>query len=274
MKLERCAVVGTAGSWVETPWADPGLTVMTLNDGYSMVDPYGKGPQKISEHYDLHPFERMWFRPKEKRIFKEGDIPDGVFVRPAGHIEWLKEQAKTIPVWLKDEPPPGWPVNARRFPFEEVKAFLKARPDQDGYIASSPVQMVAHAMLRGAKEIQIYGIHLATQGEYLKQRPNFEWLLGRAEERGIKIVLPKSCPLLKHSHVYGHEPEPPRADAEAMARMHQAQKELSTLTVKVAQMSRWKSRTAELTRMARLRAVIRDAQMQARHALMTVSEGA
>lgn len=272
---KRWVLVGTANSWIETPWDDPGVRIALLNDGYSMVDPHGNPPQRVDEHYDLHPFDRMWFRPKDKRVFKEGEIPEGVFVRPFGHLDWLKEQAKTIPVWLKDDPPQGWPVNAKRFPFEEVAKFLKSRPDQESYIASSPVQMLAHMILRGAEEIQIYGIHLATQREYLLQRPNFEWLLGRAEERGIKIILPKSCPLLKHSHVYGREQEPARPEAAAMVRMQKAERELSTLTVKVAQMPRWKSKANELAQMARLRAVIKDAQMQARHAALTQAhEGA
>lgn len=266
---KRCAIVGTAGTWTQTPWNDPGLSIWLLNDGYSMQDAHGKGPQRIDEHYDLHPWGQMWFRPKDKKVFKEGEIPEGVFVRPHGHLEWLKEKARTIPVWLKDAPPTDWPVNAHRFPFEEVREFLKARPDQEGYIASSPVMMLAHAILRGFTEIQIYGIHLATQGEYIKQRPNFEWLLGRAEERGIRIMLPPECPLLKHSHVYGYEPEPVKPDAPAMARIQKAQRELSTLAVKLARWPRWKSKDQELERMVRLQGEIRDAQMVARHAQLS-----
>lgn len=263
---KRAAIVGTAPSWVETPWDDPGLTICTLNDGYSL------GVGRISEHYDLHPFSKMWFRPKTKRIFKEGDIPDGVYVRPEGHIEWLKDTAKTVPVWLQDTPPSGWPVNAKRFPIEDVKALLKSRPDQESYIASSPALMLAHLIVRGFTEIQIYGIHLATQGEYIKQRPQFEYLLGKAEAMGITIILPKSCPLLKHTHVYGYEPEPQRPDLPYVKRMQKAQQELSTLTVKVAEWPRWKSKATALARMARLRAEIRDAQLLARHAVMAAGD--
>lgn len=264
---ERVAIVGTAQSWVETPWNDPGLSIWFLNDGYIMRDPKGNPPKRIDQHFDLHPIDKMWFRPKTKMVFRPGEIPEGVYVRPEGHLEWLQEHAQTIPVWLQSVPD-GWPPNARRFPFEDTKKFLRARPDQDAYIASSPVQMVAHAILQGAKEIQIYGIHLATQGEYIKQRPNFEWLLGKAEAMGVRIILPQDCPLLKHSHVYGYEPEPAKPEAAALVKLQQAQKEYSTLATKLAVMPRWKSKAKDLERLTRVKSLIRDAQQEARHAVL------
>ena len=260
---KRCAIVGTAQSWTKTPWDDPGMVIKTLNDGYTL------GIPRTSEHYDLHPFDKMWFRPIGKTVFKEGDIPEGVYVRPEGHLEWLKERAKTIPVWLQAEPPDGWPVNAKRFPFEQVAQWLKARPDQESYIASSPILMLAHAVLEGYTEIHIYGIHLATQGEYIKQRPNFEWALGKAEALGINIVIPPECPLLKHTHVYGYEQEPQRPDAEALKRLHHAKQQYQQLASQLVTWPRWKSKDKALAQLTRLKAEIRDAQMQARHSIIT-----
>jgi hypothetical protein len=272
-ETKRCAIMGTAESWVECPWDDPSVEIWGLNDGYSARDAKGQVPKRIDQHFDLHPIDRMWFRPKDKREFQPGEIPDGVFVRPEGHIEWLKTQAQTIPVWLQADPPEGWPVNAKKFPHDEVKAFLRARPDQDAYIASSPVQMFALAIMQGYTEIGIYGIHLATEHEYREQRPNFEWLLGRAQERGISIHLPASCPLLKHSHVYGYEQKPPKPGKAAIQRLKQAQREFSTLTVTLAKWPRWKSKAAELARLARLQAEMQDAQQAIRHAQVTGISG-
>ena len=263
MDTKRCAIVGTAQSWVKTPLNDPSLSIWALNDCYSL------GIPRADVWFDLHPFDQMWFRPKDKHTFTEDEIPKGKYIRPEGHLEWLKTQAATIPVWLNAEPPADWPVNAKRFPFDGVKAFLKARPDQDAYIASSPVMMLAHAILENKREIHIYGIHLATQREYLLQRPNFEWLIGRAEERGIKIILPPECPLLKHTHVYGYEPEPVRPDAIAQERLVKAQRRFQKLISELARWPRWKSKTTELQEVARLKAEIHDAEQQARHALVT-----
>lgn len=255
---KRAALVGTAPSWTQTPWADPSLFIVSLNDAYTL------GVQRADAWYDIHPFGEMWFRPKGKTVFKEGDIPEGVYVRPEGHLEWLQEKAKSIQVWVQ-EPPAGWPVNVQRFPIEEIKAFLKARPDQDAYSASSPTPILAHLMLQGFTEIQIYGIHLATQKEYIEQRPNFEWLLGRAEERGVKIVLPPECPLLKHTHVYGYEKAPVRPDLPALKRKRKIEAELSKLANQLMTWPRWKSKTPQLAELTRLKAALKDAQREARH---------
>ncbi|HYE85186.1 MAG TPA: hypothetical protein VEA16_02435 [Vicinamibacterales bacterium] len=259
----RAALIGTAPTWSQCPFDDPSLHIVSLNDAYSL------GVPRADAWYDIHPMERMWFRPKGKTTFVEGEIPEGTFVRPEGHLEWLKEKAKSIPIWLQADAPRDWPVNAKRFPFEDVKAFLKARPDQEAYIASSPAEILAHLVLQGFTEIHIYGIHLATQAEYLKQRPNFEWLLGKVEAMGVNIVLPPECPLLKHTHVYGHEPEPQRPDLPALKRQKQLQAELNKVANDLIVWPRWKSKEKPLQQLARLKAELRDAQQQARHAVVS-----
>lgn len=267
MNTRRAAIVGTAPTWSQTPWDDPGLYIVSLNDAYSL------GVPRADAWYDNHPFSKMWFRPKNKTTFREGEIPEGAYVRPEGHLEWLKEKAKTIPVWLQD-PPTDWPANAQRFPIEEVKRFLNARPDQEAYIASSPSEILAHLVLQGFTEIHIYGIHLATQHEYIKQRPNFEWLLGKVEGMGVRIVIPPECPLLKHTHIYGYEQEPQRPDAAAIKRAKQIQAQINQLGNQLVTWPRFKSKSKELAELTRLRAALRDAQMQGRHAQVIAGAGA
>ena len=260
---KRAAILGTASTWNQCPFDDPSLYICSLNDAYSL------GVPRADAWYDTHPIEKMWFRPKGKTTFVEGDIPEGAYVRPEGHLDWLKEKAKTIPVWLQAAPPSDWPANAQRFPIEDVKGFLKARPDQEAYIASSPSLILAHLVLQGYTEIHIYGIHLATQGEYIKQRPQFEHLLGKVEAMGITIVLPPECPLLKHSHIYGYEPEPQRPDAAALKRQKQIQSEMNKVASRLMTWPRWKSKDQPLAEWSRLKASLRDAQLQARHAQVT-----
>lgn len=260
---KRAAIVGTAPSWKQTPWDDPSLYIVSLNDAYSL------GVPRADAWYDTHPINKMWFRPKDKTVLKASDVPAGAYVRPEGHIEWLHEKARTIPVWLQDAPPSDWPANAQRFPIEDVKGLLKARPDQDAYIASSPALILAHLIVQGFTEIHIYGIHLATQGEYIKQRPGFEWLLGKAEAMGVNIVLPPECPLLKHTHVYGYEPEPVAPHAEALQRQQRIQSAINALGQSLITWPRWKSKAKPLAELTRLRAKLRDAQQQARHQMIT-----
>lgn len=279
----RVAILGTAPSWRQCPWDDPGLTIASLNDAYSM------GVPRIDEHYEQHPLQKMWFRPKGKRDFREDEIPIEVrrgewFIRPEGHLEWLQAQAKTIPIWLQDEPPAGWPVNAKRFPIEDIVA------QYGHYWASGPSYMLAHFHARGYRHFEIYGIHLATQREYLEQRPQWEHLLGRFLGPTVKeriadgkriyegtdctVVLPANIPILQHPWQYGYEPRPVPPDAEAQMRLAKAQVAYNKLVKHLALWPRWKSKAAELDTLRRLKAEIADAQQQARHAVITAGKAA
>jgi hypothetical protein len=209
----------------------------------------------------------MYFRPAGSGKFVDAsEIPaDKPYIRPHGHLERLQQIAQSIPVYVQHVPD-GWPPNAQRFPIEPVMEFMKARPDQKAYIASSPAMEIALAALEGYTEIHIYGIHLATEHEYRKQRPNFEWLLGRLVERGISIVLPEACPILKHSHVYGYEAEPKPKAIEAQKRLQQLAKRQQQIVQELVTWPRWKSKAKPLAELADLDAQVLDLQQQIRRA--------
>lgn len=279
---KRAAIVGTAGTWVQTPWDDLGLEICSLNDAYMCRDARGQGIQRINRWYELHPIDRMWFRPKEQRTVYAHDVPAGHYVRPDGHLEWLQTQAKTIPVFLKDAPPVEWPANAHRFPIETV-----AETFGHDYWSSGPQYMFAQLLLEGYTEIHVYGIHLATQAEYIEQRPGWEHILGRAmglkyrvEEQkdlriyhcanGFTLVLPKACPILTHGWRYAYEPKPVPAVPESLAQARKDIKEIraekSSLTAKLVTYPRWKSKAKELERLEYLALVEADiAQQISRH---------
>lgn len=206
--LKRCAIIGTAQSWRDAPWQDQTLEMWCLNDAYLI------GIPRADRWYDLHPFHQMSFRPRDQRTVSQADVPIGAYLRPEGHLEWLK--SRPMPVYLaearKDFPTsrtfpreallqwfqPFWPWRLNR------KGILEAGPD---YEVSTPSWMLMQAMAEGYQEIHVYGIHLATQWEYLQQRPNFEFLIGLATGRGIKMVLPQSAPICKASYRYAFEPK-------------------------------------------------------------------
>lgn len=113
--------------------------------------------------------------------------------RPPGHVQWLRAFAG--PVYLI-EPRADIPTS-KAYPLTEmVRRFGRA------YLTSSVAMMLALAISRQPDEIGLWGIDLATQSEYADQRPCVEYLLGRAEERGIRITLPEGCPILAGA-VYG-----------------------------------------------------------------------
>lgn len=210
--IKRACIVGTAESHRQTPWNDPTLEIWSLNDAYQLGFP------RADRWFELHPFSQMWFAPPAPQKVDVRTIPPGAFVRPAGHLEWLKTQAAAIPVFLQDTPPVDWPPNAHRFPIEQVEAVFGS-----SYWASGPSYMLALAVLEGYTEIWITGIHLSTAAEYRDQRPQFEMLIGRLlgpkvkeftkngfryYDGAIRIVLPQSSPILQHAWKYAYQPKP------------------------------------------------------------------
>lgn len=250
MTGKRIAIVGTAETWKQTPWDDPTLEIWTLNDAYVLGFP------RIDRHFELHPLDKMAFRPASQKVLKASDIPPGYYARPEGHLEWLKRAAQTIPVYLQQAPDPSWPVNAQRFPIEQVEAAFGA------YWASGPAYMVALAMLEGASEIHVYGIHLATQQEYVDQRPNFEWWLGVAAGRGIKIVMAEASPVLKHGWRYAYDPKPVTPPHPYMAELKATRKEKAQLTQALITWPAGKDRRRALDRLRRLDVIELDITQQ------------
>lgn len=243
-KERRICILGTAPTWRSAPFNDPSIEMWCLNDSWVLNLP------RADRWFDLHPFDKMYFRsPEQKKVFA-ADVPPGFFVRPAGHIEWLKKQ--TIPVYVQDASKLGTP-NARTFP---VQACIdKVYPTY----CSSPAWMVALALLEGVTELHIYGIHLATEWEYVHQRPNFEALLTLAAARGVKVHLPKGCPILRASHLYGFEADP---DIPKTALKHKIER----YTLEINALKERKDRDPNYTsRMAHLQAQILDAKLGMQH---------
>ena len=263
----RAAIVGTFNTWKQCPFDDPSLYIVSLNDAYSL------GIPRADEWVEIHPLDKMWFRPKAQRAVDPRQIPQGHYVRPEGHIEWLKKQAETIPVWLQNEPPDGWPANAKRLPIEQLEA------KYGSYWASGPAYILMNLYERGFREFHIYGIHLATQHEYVEQRPNWEFLLGRllgpevsmtvgkgvrtyTGSNGVVVVLPESCPILSHGWKYAYESRPqgkPDPDAEELAGVQREKQQLITALIN---WPKGKDKSKALERLKRLEIIELDIHQQ------------
>ena len=270
MNWKRVAVVGTAESWRQTPWDDPNLTIVSLNDAYMNNIP------RADAWFELHPIDKMCYRRKDQRVIDVATMPPGAYMRPDGHLEKLQEFAQQIPVFLQSVPE-GWPPNAQRFPIEEALAYLH------GYSASGPSLMIAYAILQGCTELHVYGIHLATEQEYREQRPNFEALLGRflgpgrvtmTVEKGLRryeadgrvLVLPERSPILTHPRVYGYDPKPlPDPIREALkTRLRALQTEQQALVMTLLHRKWYQGRAAKWARLQRVDAELLDVSEQIR----------
>jgi hypothetical protein len=268
--MNKCCLLGTAPSWCDAPWDDLSIEIFSLNDAYLCRDKAGKGLRRVNRWYELHPFDKMWLRPADKPVVYAHEIPKGHYVRPEGHLEWLKTQAMTIPVVLQQNPPDDWPSNAFRLPLEAIEAKFGMFWGDQPYWASGPSFMLAHAILEGYQEIHVYGIHLSTQAEYIEQRPNFEHLLGIAKGLGIKVVMAPKSPLLKHGWKYAYEPKPVPEVPETLA---SARKDIQRVRTQKAETVRalvqwpwWKPKGSTMAQLQELELLEADlAQQIARH---------
>lgn len=265
---KRCCIVGTAPSWMKTPWHDTSIEVWSLNDAYVL------GLPRIDRFYELHPTNKMYFRKRDQMRVSEADVPAGHYVRPEGHLDFLKHAAQSIPVFLQDQPPSDWPAKAYRFPIEAIhQAF------GEEYWASGPSYMLAQAILEGYTDIWVTGIHLSTEHEYREQRPQWEHLIGRVlgrrvttterdgfrfyEGETVRVVMPVESPILRHGWKYAYEPKPVKALTDADREWKATQKEKSEL---VRQLVNWPmnvDKTKALARLSMLEVIEMDLQLQA-----------
>lgn len=90
----------------------------------------------------------------------------------------------------------------------EVELMAVSGPDDladstgEPYLSSSIAYELALAIYEGFEEIHLYGVDLVTDAEYAWQKPGVEYLLGFALGKGIRVVLPVNCPLLRGT-LYG-----------------------------------------------------------------------
>jgi len=200
--MKKLAIVGTAESWRDAPYDDPSWKIYSLNDAYRL------NITRADYWCDLHNPDEWVLVPEGTKVVKGWELPPGkLYPRPHDHPKFFERLL--IPAYVY-QARPEWPTSIT-FPREAIERRFGR------YMASSPAWMLAQAMLpideggfgyESGDEIGIWGIHLATDREYQEQRPNFEWLIGIAEARGITITFPEDCPLHTTRWVYGFEQRP------------------------------------------------------------------
>jgi hypothetical protein len=234
--FRKAAIVGTAPSWALTPWQDADMLITSLNDAYNMP-----GFQRADEWYDIHPVDKFWMTPPpqdgQQVVIMSHQVPFGHYVRPYGHLDWLATQPFTK--WLHPDHAKQLPASAT---WPHAQAFPKAEIEAayGHYCTSSPQWIMAHLLLRGYREIHIYGIHLSTESEYIDQRPGFEYLIGgllgpgkrtmsvknglrRYESQDGVVVLPEASPVLSAQFQYGFQPSPRRVLEPMRWELHKAE---------------------------------------------------
>jgi hypothetical protein len=172
-RLRKVALIGTAPTIKFAPYHDPSWEIWAHNSAAHILP-------RVDRIFDLHP-EDFWRRPK--RWQKD-------------YVGWLKRCP--VPVYMQQRYPEI--PQSVRYPKERVLAEFRR------YFSSQAAWMIALALTEGVTHIGFFGIHYAAADERGAQRAGCEYWMGVAEGRGVQIVMPEGCPLLREPKLlYGYE---------------------------------------------------------------------
>lgn len=169
----KVAIIGTApSSRMLAPFNDPTWKVWACSPGNRGVLP------RYDEWYEIHA-NLLW--------------PECVSYG-APYIEWLK--TLTCPVYMQNN---LLVPNATAFPKEQM-----VNEFGPYFFTSSFAWMMAFAIMRGAKEIALFGVDMASKDEYVLQRPGGHFFMWEAGRRGVKVSVPAESDLCQPPQLYGY----------------------------------------------------------------------
>ena len=168
----------------------------------------GKSPHSLQfAPYDDPSWEIWWIGkdvdaiPRWDRLLEIHDLDDGIKRWPAEYVKWLAtDHGKPIYVQKLDPRVPSGVV----YPKDEVVA------EYGTYFNNSVTWAIGLALHLGAEQIGLWGIDMAmngptSDGEYERQRPSCEYLLGYARGKGIDVFVHPNSTLLKCNFLYGFD---------------------------------------------------------------------
>lgn len=160
----------------DAPWDDPSWEFW----GHACSRHYYR--HEMDRYFDLHP-KACWIRAG----------------KTAQYPVWLGRNM--VPIYMQKKY--GEVPASVEFPKGRILAeFSDCRP----YFTNQVAWMIALAMTEGVSAIGLFGVNYGIESEYLRQRGSCEFWLGRAVERGIRIVLPAQSSLLADPlPLYGYD---------------------------------------------------------------------
>lgn len=178
MTTEKIAILGTAPLSLDlAPFDDPAWTIWACSPGNA----YGR-LRRVTEWYELHALREM----------------TAIENRPIStpYYAWLR--AQQFPVWMQERN--EYVPQACVYPLEGVmKRFGR------NWLSSSIAFMIAHAIMRGAKEIAIFGVDMAHETEhYSAQKSGCIRFIEIAKEAGLTVHVPDESCLGRQPPIYGY----------------------------------------------------------------------
>lgn len=179
-KKPPLAIVGTAGSYVETPWDDETVEIWAVATLLTKPD-----VERIDRVFEMHP-RRYWGQPNVLPRYTECKVPI-----------YMQDHYDEIP-------------GSVRVPYEEIKKkFYHPSMGENLFVTNTIVWMLLCALHEGYTDISLYGVHMAHQTEYGYQNASCSWVLGMIQGwivQGLpyKLYIAEASELLKARYEYGY----------------------------------------------------------------------
>ena len=122
------------------------------------------------------------------------------------HYGWLKQE-HPFPIYMQrkyDDIPASAPFPLREIQRSLLGAMYRGEAAVEKAFTSTFSYQMALAVHLGFERIEVYGIELALEAEYVYQREAMAFWCGMANGRGIEVWIPEACGLLL-APLYGWE---------------------------------------------------------------------
>lgn len=158
---------------------NPDVEIWVLNEYFSIL-PIG-GVNNITRWFEIH---------------QRGTVLTSS--RDASYLDKLK--ASTIPIMMCEKHD-DIPMSVA-YPLQDIIKDLET-----DYFTNSISYMIAQAVYEKVDEIAIYGVDMAQDEEYSKERPSVEYFVGYARAKGIPVFIPPESDICKVPYYYGFQEE-------------------------------------------------------------------
>lgn len=190
----KVAILGFGSTVKDCPWQDASWELWGLNGFWRAAKP-DHGIDVTEDRYSL------WFDMHSLEYTRDYGERAGI---GDAQEQWLR-QPHPFPIFALTSNPDHPSVVP--YPVEQIIGTFNR-----DYFTSGVAYALAFALsLEDVAEIGLWGIDLVHKTEYEQQRPCAEYWIGRAEERGIKVVIHERSAILKQRHRYGYNQTDPLA---------------------------------------------------------------
>jgi len=196
---DTCVIVGFAPpSRNSVPWDDLSKDLIGINEELAFTDWFKRKPENIAAWFQLHP----------RQSFTRADNQND-----PNHWKWLR-QKHPFPIFMQerysDVP------SSVKYPYDKVTQEFGT------YFTSTLTYVMAWAYQQGYKRLELYGFNMASNTEYIKQRPNAHYFIGLMRGKGIDVYVPPNCTLMQGyaEYAYGDVMIGCRQDLEMLEKVH------------------------------------------------------